>query len=269
MPFGVEHSDLPYNEQPQPQRLRVNTITNVLEFTTDNGVTWNAAGGGALSWFDQRRLRALQVLNYGGNVQVDYPINFDYTRGAPVLSGTTPIDTAYTGIVYALTGAPSTLNDLPQSGANLISWPKAQPWYVAHKVSFAGLMTTSYCLPLGLDNGVNYIEVSLQFGNANPQHLYLAMGGGTGTVNTDLGASFALGSANVPNGPPVTIAIYHDMVAGALAVEVNDVEATRIVASGGGLDAMPTAPLALDAQCNCGPVGLRVHGGFAMLQTPQ
>jgi hypothetical protein len=40
-------SDLPLGQQPQSQRVRINTTTNpgTVEFTTDNGVSWNAAGG--------------------------------------------------------------------------------------------------------------------------------------------------------------------------------------------------------------------------------
>lgn len=46
-------SDLPFGEQPQPQRIRINTIAGGLEFTVDNGVTWTSAGASAAGWFAQ------------------------------------------------------------------------------------------------------------------------------------------------------------------------------------------------------------------------
>jgi hypothetical protein len=37
--------DLPYGEQPQPYRIRINTVSAALEYTVDNGVTWTAVSG--------------------------------------------------------------------------------------------------------------------------------------------------------------------------------------------------------------------------------
>src|SRR6185295_12361456 len=55
-----------------------------------------------LSWWLQRRARAMSVLNYS-TIQVDTPLNFNYAQTAPVLSGNAAQDKTKSGVVYSMT----------------------------------------------------------------------------------------------------------------------------------------------------------------------
>ncbi len=226
-----------------------------------------------LSWWGQRKARANAVLNYQ-SIQVDTAIDFNYSNTVPILSGTAAVDTGidvpFSGVFYHITTT-GQLNDLPQSGAFLLKSPKTESWYVARAFSLATpTIAANYCIPLGLDNGGSFIEVALNQPDSTT-HFFLDMAAGGATVKADLGATCAIGSALCPVGTTIvnTVALYMDQIAGALVVEFNDVEVSRTLASGGGLDNMPTLALPLDAQSNNAAINLRLFGGFAAVQGPR
>lgn len=257
----------------------------------------STATSATTDWWAQRQARARALLNSGGVVQVDTPIDFNFSKMTPAALGigygtvATQSGTVAalnlggdSGLYYAPVSAASLLT-ATQAGAGatagsfstantLIASPPTEAFFVSVRVSIASLIVSGFVIPIGLINpGAAGFYIKIIQISGNP-HFFLQLDNNGGATTLDLGASCALGTALAPLATEFNIDIWQDLLAGSLHVAFQDTEIAAtgvpVLGVGGGLEGLPQAAVQLFSESSGGApaVNLQIFGGFAMIKGP-